>query len=748
LQALVAAAIFAALAIGFFHPSLLQDKTLSAIAGHQSIQYPWAAAPTGFPDAVQSDQANNVYPIQADLNRLLRHGEFPFWSPYSFSGGPTLGTVYGSGFYPPRLLLSTVLAPIQIHDLFLMLHVWLAGMAVFLLVRRMDGSFVAGLLAGVGWMFCPAWFGVAILEGAAVLAALLPLALWSVHRAVTLRSTPDAVACGVVLALFVLGASVQPAVFCFSIVCAWGLALGWSHPPAGGARRAGLVAAIRPVGIAAALGVALCAFLILPASAQISGSERAAVPYSTMEGQDVGLDDLGNVIDGDAPLPLTGDNVWALTYVGVPVALLALLGLFSRREGSGLGRSLVVVFSLFVVGTPLTRAGYEVIPGFAYLSPLGRLLPFLAFGVVLLAAVGLDTLRALVRRHTPAARREHVLVAFTVVALASVVLEAWQTIRYARAVNPPFQPRERAYLFPPTGMIQGLQAEAQLHRSRGDVQRLIAVRPGAPTDPFSPPTLAGEAPRLFSLETVGGYLNVLPVRSRRLSLILSGDAPAVAQQPLTGAYMAFYFSAQTRFDLLERLGVGAIATGPATTPDRSLDAAARQLGAVQVYSGPDGRVLRVPGASPRAFVVGGVETAATAEAAIGRFVDPKFPFRTTVVLDGPGADEVPERRVSAPSRAKVRVLPGDSSERNLEVNSSSAGWLVVLDSYDDGWSATVNGREERIHRADYAFRAVKVPAGRSVVAMHYRTPGLRLGTAVSLLGLLAALALLALRRRR
>ena len=67
-----------------------------------------------------------------------------------------------------------------------------------------------------------------------------------------------------------------------------------------------------------------------------------------------------------------------------------------------------------------------------------------------------------------------------------------------------------------------------------------------------------------------------------------------------------------------------------------------------------------------------------------------------------------------------------------------------------GWSAKVNGREEPIQRADYAYRAVPVPAGRSTVEMHYRTPGLRLGLAVSLVGLLAAvgLVLYAWRRRR
>src|SRR4051794_36869632 len=103
LETAAALGIFAVLAIGFFNP-VFRGLTFSLVAGHASIQYPWAARPTSYHDAAQSDQANNVYPIQSDLNRKLRAGEFPYWSPASFGGTPTLGTVYGVGFYPLRVL--------------------------------------------------------------------------------------------------------------------------------------------------------------------------------------------------------------------------------------------------------------------------------------------------------------------------------------------------------------------------------------------------------------------------------------------------------------------------------------------------------------------------------------------------------------------------------------------------------------------------------------------------------------------
>jgi hypothetical protein len=72
-------------------------------------------------------------------------------------------------------------------------------------------------------------------------------------------------------------------------------------------------------------------------------------------------------------------------------------------------------------------------------------------------------------------------------------------------------------------------------------------------------------------------------------------------------------------------------------------------------------------------------------------------------------------------------------------NDASAGILVLLDSYGDGWSATVNGAPAPIVPAYGAFRGVEVPAGRWEVAMAYRVPGLRAGLVVAVAAFTIAL---------
>jgi hypothetical protein len=72
---------------------------------------------------------------------------------------------------------------------------------------------------------------------------------------------------------------------------------------------------------------------------------------------------------------------------------------------------------------------------------------------------------------------------------------------------------------------------------------------------------------------------------------------------------------------------------------------------------------------------------------------------------------------------------------SLRCRALHAGYAVLLDEWMDGWSATVDGMPAVIERADTVFRAVAIPVGDHVVEMRYRTPGLRIGAVLSLVGI-------------
>ncbi len=154
-------------------------------------------------------------------------------------------------------------------------------------------------------------------------------------------------------------------------------------------------------------------------------------------------------------------------------------------------------------------------------------------------------------------------------------------------------------------------------------------------------------------------------------------------------------------------------------------------------------LYRVPGPLPRAYVVGRASVVADDADALARLSSPEFEPRAEVVLaSGPATttarDQVGTARLTERTANRLRVF----------VRLSKDGYLVVLDSFDPGWRARVDGRAAEVLRADVGFRAVRVPAGSHSVEMVYRPRGVVWGVALSGLGMVATGVLSVFGRRR
>jgi hypothetical protein len=137
------------------------------------------------------------------------------------------------------------------------------------------------------------------------------------------------------------------------------------------------------------------------------------------------------------------------------------------------------------------------------------------------------------------------------------------------------------------------------------------------------------------------------------------------------------------------------------------------------------RVYRVPGPLPRAYVVSGTRVA-DGDDAFAALVDPDFDPRREIVLTT-GAASPPDPGFIG--GARVAELAADHAR--LEVELSAPGYAVLVDAYDPGWRASVDGSAAAVLRANVAFRAVPVPAGRHVVELLYRPRSVQVGLALS-----------------
>jgi uncharacterized membrane protein YfhO len=76
------------------------------------------------------------------------------------------------------------------------------------------------------------------------------------------------------------------------------------------------------------------------------------------------------------------------------------------------------------------------------------------------------------------------------------------------------------------------------------------------------------------------------------------------------------------------------------------------------------------------------------------------------------------------------------------VRTGERGFLRVLETFDEGWRAEVNGRPAEVLAVDDTFLGVALTPGDNVVHFTYRTPGAATGVAISLAGTLALASLI------
>jgi hypothetical protein len=151
---------------------------------------------------------------------------------------------------------------------------------------------------------------------------------------------------------------------------------------------------------------------------------------------------------------------------------------------------------------------------------------------------------------------------------------------------------------------------------------------------------------------------------------------------------------------------------------------------------------------PRAYAVHRGRALPGREQALQALVSREFKPGREVILEAEHPDPDWARRPDMP--AVVVELPEgtrSNSAVHLVAELPWPGFVVLNEAYFSGWSAFVDGVPGRVMPANYAMRAVEVPAGRHSIELRYETPGLRLGALVSAGALAVALALLVMVRK-
>ncbi len=143
-------------------------------------------------------------------------------------------------------------------------------------------------------------------------------------------------------------------------------------------------------------------------------------------------------------------------------------------------------------------------------------------------------------------------------------------------------------------------------------------------------------------------------------------------------------------------------------------------------------VARNRNASPLVYLARRILPVKRFDAAVRILTDTSSDFR-------PGIDAIIEHPDDAATMRSeggtAQIITDSLNSVEIDCLADGISLLVFLDSFDDGWSATVNGQPAKIYRTNGFTKGVFVPAGHSIVRFDYFPPGLHAGLAITALGL-------------
>jgi hypothetical protein len=151
-------------------------------------------------------------------------------------------------------------------------------------------------------------------------------------------------------------------------------------------------------------------------------------------------------------------------------------------------------------------------------------------------------------------------------------------------------------------------------------------------------------------------------------------------------------------------------------------------------------------ALPRASFIPEIAVVEDSRELLSRLMTSGFPARGYgLVQETPG-----DGFYGAPgSFGTVDWVSDESESLQLRAFSTAGGFVFLSDQFYPGWEASVNGHPVPILKANFAFRAVRIPAGESQVEFQYRPRSLLVGAALSTVTVMAlSIGVLLERRRR
>jgi len=721
------------------------------------------------------------YPYRAFFAQELRAGRFSRWCPGLYCGLPLYSESQAGYLHPLKYLLYPWMATWQAFNLDTVLSIWLTGLGTYLWLRRHVGP--AGALTGAAIFGSSGYVWGHLIHTSMINAlASVPFVVWGLEASWASRRWRGVVLGGLALAFQVFAGHLQDALLTIGLAGLYALYRAATERDSR--------ARVSTVGMAVALvgaGVLLSAVQWVPSKELLDRSPRAGgLTWDDLTFASWHPELLPTMVVREAYGTRARDTDWMdgfypyhemNTYMGLIAIVLAVVG-----AGGGAARDRWLNFwvVLIGVGAVLMLGKFTFLFDFAHRVPvLGssrepvRFHLWVSLGVAALAAAGVERLgRPGSVSLRGGLRLAGWLVVLSIPIMCCLYLPVWTDPK--RWTQPEHLARFR---WLGHELIVALIRTILVAALAWWVAR-TAVRATSPTRRAR---LAALMPLLVLADLLGAHIADVPTvdprywteapePARRLKsdpnlIRVFGVADKSAGEPGYASEPVDFFSVRDALDWSLPL-VWQISSSRGETPmiaRRWLDYTDHVVigrgrldieGVSHVVTGrhAKGKIIRVrsePAGSafihrnvnvlPRARLAGRpvyAKDQLSAVAALKRLTlesklrdhlvveDPAHPLAADATVSGTAGiiEDLPERVV-------------------IEADATTPAYLILSDTFDPGWSATLDGLPVPIRPAYVAFRAVFLSAGKHTVVFTYRPAGFELGLGLSGCGILLVLVL-------
>jgi len=733
-----------------------------------------------------SDLIAEHIPAKRFLVRSFQQtGELPLWCPYLFAGSPFVHDIQVAMFYPPHLLL--LLLPEEAVgpalSWLVVLHVLLAGWLMYAYAVHRGVTGAPAVVAAMGFMFGGRWLMHLLGGGHYILIGLawLPLVLLGWEKAVQQRRLFWGLVAGIGFALMTLSTQPQWTFYSGIFAALWTFAVVLESPE----RRSTLLRWMGYGALIVAMTVGLTAIQLLPTMEAAGQSSRAGgVGFEgILEGGVRVLLFLVGPALTEEPFNLAWEDRGGLAMIWLIVAVWApVLRTGRTRYEAGVCLGLF----LFAAGGAVL---FQPLPGFSLFRQPARMAVVAMLPVAFLAAVAVQAVTApegLTEEQRAACKHWLIRVTVAIAILGGgfllrlrfvegkqealggriyfliaggLIILAWLLLHRQPRINPTRQGILWAGLLGLDVFSLGIGFVRSSDRSVTEyVPRIVHTvaaqqheNRGRVLDPGQDILGAGDPVALLvGLDSVSGY-SPLDVRRYREYLQMIADR----DDPLRALDSTFSYPVIGRFDvvnqpLLDLLNVRFVLSQWAPDMWGPFRQWKNDSDIEYVYNFLRGGLVPLlgcyawenPQCLPRAFVVPQAKPLPERSAVLETFK--KTDFRRLVFLEK--FDEEPPS--AGPASHDVRIRDYEPNRVRISVEGNTPGFLFLGDVWFPGWTCTVNGEAAKVYRANYTFRAVKVPAGAVEVVFRFEPRSYLIGRRITLGTLALTVGMLLLSGRR